>query len=260
MADVTSLSALPRGPHPVGLHSEYAVAGSNEIINIFVPYHDSETVQTFEISANFIPTVHYERVDDRSLVERDICAFITDCAGGAYSSAAVFAAVAKQTTVDSCASIANSVNDYLTQGNYAVAKQVIVGGTVVGIVVNLVSSVPNYFINVKLEATYGSSDTRNDVCGEQDPKTFSSNAASAVYEFCLSIKNELAEQATANFDVLDTVNGLNSPTGGFEGRAKMFISDQAATWGDICRNDYGVDWKHRIRRALGGIIGSGLAA
>jgi hypothetical protein len=95
------------------------------------------------------------------------------------------------------------------------------------------------------------------VCGEQNPATFSSNAASAVYEFCLSIQSEMAAQATANFDTLDTHSGVNSPTGGFEGRAKMFISEQAATWGNICSNDYGVDWKRRIRSIWDGVVGSG---
>jgi hypothetical protein len=116
VADVTSLSARPRGPHPVGLHSQYAVVGSEEIINILVPYHDSDTVQTFMISTNYTPTVHYRRIDDRSLVERDICAYITDCAGNAYSTTTAWAAAAKQLTVKSCNGVANAVNSYLSDG------------------------------------------------------------------------------------------------------------------------------------------------
>ncbi|KAI0203670.1 hypothetical protein F4808DRAFT_27096 [Astrocystis sublimbata] len=249
MAVATSmLSAFPQGPHPVGLYSQYVVEGTGQTIKVMIPYYESDynAVDVVEISGNYTPTAHYVRMDDRTLLERDICAKVTDCAGKAYSSLTTFGTAAKTLTTSTCAGVANSLESYLTSGNYKVSKQVIVGGAVVGLAVGIVGSFPTYYINAKLEALNDKSGKNNDVCGEKDPKTFSSNAASAVYEFCLSIQKEKAEEATANYDTLDTTNGVNTPTGGFEGRAKFFISEQAATWGDICHDDYGIDWKRGI--------------
>ncbi|OAQ59430.1 hypothetical protein VFPPC_10488 [Pochonia chlamydosporia 170] len=243
---------LPDGL-PVGLHAEYVLPGSEERIQLWLPEHDGP-VKTKQLTTAFVPTVHYERrIDHSGLYERDICAYITDCAGRAYSTAAAWGAVAKVATVTTCQGVAGAVSDYLTENNYANTKDIIIKGVVVGIAVNLASVAPGYWINAKLEATNADTNGRNDICGEKDPKTFSGNAASAVYEFCLSIQKEQKEQATANFDTLDTTDGNGNNRGGFQGRAKLFISEQAATWGDICRNDYGIDWKAKMRRTFGGL-------
>ena len=119
MAFVTSmLSKVPQGPHPVGLHSQYIVEESGETIHVMIPYHESDynTVQVFKASGNYTPMVHYERMDDRALLERDVCAMITDCAGTAYSSLATFASAAATFTTSTCAGVANSLENYLTTG------------------------------------------------------------------------------------------------------------------------------------------------
>jgi len=180
-------------------------------------------------------------------LERDICATITDCAGQAATSAKAWAAIKLQTTVANCNGAAAAVNNYLVDNNYGAVRNIFLG-TVIGFAITLSSTPIQYFINAKLEARYGNSNNPNDACGEKVPSVFANNAASAVYEFCISIQNEVQSAATTNFDTLDMTSSSAHGGGGFEGRAKMFISEQAATWGTICKNDYGVDWKIKLRR------------
>ncbi|KAI2634007.1 hypothetical protein GGS21DRAFT_543908 [Xylaria nigripes] len=246
-ANTLALPSDSRGSFPVGRHSRYTVQGTNQVVNIFLPDYDTDIVQTFETSANFTPTVHYQRNADHRLVERDICVFVADCEGNAYQSLQVLATVAKMITADDCSAMASAINDDLLQGDDSLARQIISDGKILNFAINLDTGIhefydeSNYFINLKLQATYGDSDTRNDVCGEQDPGVYSSNAASAVYRFCVSMITDRAENIAANYYVLDTHSGLGSKEGGLEGLAKLFISDQASTMGPTCKN-YGVDW------------------
>ncbi|TGJ79633.1 hypothetical protein E0Z10_g9133 [Xylaria hypoxylon] len=130
----------------------------------------------------------------------------------------------------------------LSWQNYTLTTNVI-AGVAVGFVIYISSAPVIYFINAFLEAIFGNSQSGNDVFGDKGPKILTATAASAVYKLCVSIKNELSEKATAKFDVSGTTNGLGTATGRFEGRAKMFIFEQAATWRRICHDDYGIDWK-----------------
>lgn len=251
VSHVVALTITPRAIPHVGLHSEYLVKGGENRIQLWFPDYEDD-VQTFEISNNFTPSVHYERLD-RALLERDICAKITDCAGNAASSVAAWAGIAAQATVSSCNAAAGAVNDYLTNDNYGAVRNIFLG-VVLGFAINIGSTVPQYFINAKLEARYGNSNNANDACGEKVPSVFANNAANAVYEFCVSIQGEVQAAATTNFDVLDMASSSSNGGGGFEGRAKMFISEQAATWGHICSNDYGVDWKFKLRRWVKSLV------
>ncbi|KAI0538568.1 hypothetical protein GGR58DRAFT_525994 [Xylaria digitata] len=114
--------------------------------------------------------------------------------------------------------------------------KIIIASVVVGFLLSLGSVPFSYFITALLEATYGDSLDRNNACNENGPKISTTNAANSVYRFCVSIKHELYKQDKANLDRLDA-------TGGFEGRAKIFVSEQATTWSDICLRDYGIDLK-----------------
>ncbi|KAI0454126.1 hypothetical protein F5B21DRAFT_504613 [Xylaria acuta] len=136
-ANALVLTPDTRGPLPVGLHSQYTIPGTDEVI-----------------------TVHYQPIEDCKLIECDICPFVPDRAGKAYSSVATFAAAKAQITITSYTGAANAISNYRTEDSGRTA------------------------------------------------------------------------------------------TGGFGGWAKIFISEQAATLGGICYDDYGIDWKARLRRGL----------
>ncbi|KAI0967718.1 hypothetical protein F4678DRAFT_465322 [Xylaria arbuscula] len=241
--NVVSLPSDSNQLHPVEPHSQCAIHGTKDFSDTFAPY-DADVANVCEVGGNDTTWAAFPQSIDHSFAVNNLYAFVTDYTGNTYHFLESFAGAAKSFAIKGCSAVANSVEKYLTQGNYPVSKQVVVGGAVVGLAINIVSSLPNYFINARLETTSDNSDAGNDACGAKGTVTSTSNAVMGVYKLCLTIKNEMAERATANYDVL----------GGFEGRAKMFLFEQAATWGDICSREYGIDWKRKPQKELGEVL------
>ncbi|KAL2065827.1 hypothetical protein VTL71DRAFT_3497 [Oculimacula yallundae] len=195
-----------------------------------------------------------EKTFGKQRSRRDICAKLTNCAGNAISTAAAWYGIAAQATVDNCNGIAGAVNQYLTNDDYGAVRTIFVGA-VIGFAITIVSTPIQYYINAKLEARTGNSNNHNDACGERIPSVFANNAANAIYEFCVSIQHEKHQEATTNFDVLDMTSASANGGGGFGGRAKLFISEQAATWGPTCA-DHGITWRAKLRRWAETWVGS----
>ena len=147
--------------------------------------------------------------------------------------------MAAQVTWTGCGAFGNAVADYFTANNYENAKQVL-NGAIVGLSLAVPLGIEQYFLNAKFDEV--TNNGRNDVCGQADPVTFTGNAASAVYEFCLAIQAEQQDQATTNYDTIDSSTEDSVTPNGQEGLAKFFVAQQAAVWGHVC-DDFGVSWK-----------------
>ena len=72
------------------LHAEYTVDGTDKTIQLLVlgdTARLADSIRKGAISNRFTPTVHFERrVGNRTDIDlqgRDVCAYVTDCIGGA---------------------------------------------------------------------------------------------------------------------------------------------------------------------------------
>jgi hypothetical protein len=173
---------------------------------------------------------------------------ITNCAGQCAESVYAFAKVQVWARVTgNCAAVANAMDTYLSANNYANANTIITG-SVLSLVFNLGLTPVQYYINAGLDYLHGK--TNNDACGESKPATYTGDAASAIYDFCLAIQNEVESEVTTRFDAADTTSGSATSSNGIHGLAKFFISSQKFQWGPVC-SDFGITWKRGAQLVAG---------
>ncbi|XP_077660188.1 uncharacterized protein AFUA_1G17560 [Aspergillus fumigatus Af293] len=202
-----------------GLHSQF-IDELGATYNVFVKdFHGTHKIQYIN-STDFIPTSHFVRFDQHpNLDERNVCRKVADCIGNSTDSAATWLEAKAAPTGQMCGSVATTLWNYLKADDYAVVKNLAwTAGS--GIALNVIGNIPNYYINALLAKQ---------------------NAASSVYEFCLSIQTEKMENTATRFDAMDSRSSSTWPAG-VQGMAKYFISQQAETWAPICAA-YGITWK-----------------
>lgn len=222
-----------------GLHSQF-IDELGATYNVFVKdFHGTHKIQYIN-STDFIPTSHFVRFDQHpNLDERNVCRKVADCIGNSTDSAATWLEAKAAPTGQMCGSVATTLWNYLKADDYAVVKNLAwTAGS--GIALNVIGNIPNYYINALLAKQSASGDP-SDSCGQNADSTYASDAASSVYEFCLSIQTEKMENTATRFDAMDSRSSSTWPAGG-QGMAKYFISQQAETWAPICAA-YGITWK-----------------
>ncbi|KMK54970.1 GPI anchored protein [Aspergillus fumigatus Z5] len=210
-----------------GLHSQF-IDKLGATYNVFVKdFHGTHKIQYIN-STDFIPTSHFVRFDQHpNLDERNVCR------------KSLIALAKAAPTGQMCGSVATTLWNYLKADDYAAVKNLAwTAGS--GIALNVIGNIPNYYINALL-AKQSASGEPSDACGQNNDSTYASDAASSVYEFCLSIQTEKMENTATRFDAMDSRSSSTWPAG-VQGMAKYFISQQAETWAPICAA-YGITWK-----------------
>lgn len=237
-----------------GVHSEYVDIESGRKIQFLVEGFNG-TSSTVMVTSNFTQTTSFRKIlpgtESSAIENRDVCEYITSCAGKAAESAKAFAAAATVLTTSVCAQIANGMNNYLSANNYANANTII-QGTVISVLVNIGTTPITYYLNAALDRY--SAGSKSDACGQTQAPTYSGDAASAIYQFCLAIQAEVGSQSsvTTRFDASDVPSSTStsaSPNGGQQGLAKFFISSQAFAFAPVC-SDWGIVWKREEEERL----------
>lgn len=126
----------------------------------------------------------------------------------------------------------------------------IIGGTVVSVAFTPANGITGYYINVMLNHIRG---TGNDACGETQPPTYAGNAASAMYTFCLALKDKNMAEVATRFNANDAANADSTTGVGVEGLAKFFIDTQEFTTTEVCR-DYGITWRRDMDAGKVGLV------
>ena len=175
-----------------------------------------------------------------------MCAHVATCVGTAFDKAVTAGDAAIRVTSQGCGALATAANNFLTLDNYSASRQAL-AGALINFAINVISNVPNYYMNLRLSAQVTGGKGTNNVCGQSNTVTYASNASTAMYEFCLAIQNELKGSGnyntiTSNYSSMDSTSAANPQPDGKEGLAKFFISGQAGVWGPVC-NDWGINWK-----------------
>ncbi|MCJ1414953.1 hypothetical protein MMC32_001283 [Xylographa parallela] len=198
-------------------------------------------------SSSYTPRITYQPVTNSTFSEDivvDACLAIADCVGSAYESGAAQVAAARVASATWCNSVAGSVNDFLTNNNYAETYPILTG-QMISFVVQIASTVPIYYINAKLDLLTGKDNPTSDACGETQPKAYAGNAADAIFEFCLAIQSVEQEKMAKRFLMADVTDGSAESASGKMGIAQFFISSTEEFFGPTC-SDFGVTWKRSL--------------
>lgn len=170
-----------------------------------------------------------------------VCASLATCVRQAAESSRAAAVYIAGATPTFCNNIATGIYIYFTDNNYANLNS-IVQGYIVGITVNMVSSEIDA---VRQNSAHGKRpNPATDKCGNDEREVLASDYASAIYQFCISIR-----EARNDFQATRFYNGdYNDQTGQFTGElgaTKAFIAAQAHNFGPVCRI-HGVEWKREL--------------
>ncbi|MCJ1384915.1 hypothetical protein MMC17_008033 [Xylographa soralifera] len=220
---------------------------TGEVIKLYQAGSTGTTQYSSVNSSSYAPRISYKPVTNSTFSDdtiTDVCLAIADCAGSAYESSAAQYAAAKVASATWCSSVAGSVNDFLSNNDYAETYPILTG-QVISFVVQIASTVPIYFINARLDLWTGKAGSTSDACGETEPSTYAGNAADAIFQFCLAIQSVEAESMTRRFMKADVTSGSAESATGKTGIAQFFISSQKDEWGPTCA-DFGITWKRTL--------------
>ncbi|OBT79566.1 hypothetical protein VF21_01273 [Pseudogymnoascus sp. 05NY08] len=146
-----------------------------------------------------------------------------------------------------CNFAAVSVSDYFTANNYAHATAVL-DGALATLAILVPVGIANYYLNARFASIQGTS--TQDACGEKSPPVIAERAASAMYEFCLSIQNVEIEKAATRYGVSDSSDsdGQWGSADGTHGLSKFNIGSVEFSVLEVC-HDFGIDWKRDLAAA-----------
>jgi hypothetical protein len=230
-----------------GLHSEVHNPETGGTIQILA---EGYTGEVFQVLANttFTPSRTFKKLSELDVVEeRDVCQMITNCYGQCADTLTTFKNAQIWATIGgNCASLANSLNNYLSANNYANANSII-QGALLNIVFNIATTPVTWKMNAALDLFFNGGN--QDACGETQAPAYTGDAASAIYQFCLAIQSEVETAVTTRFDAADSASASATSSLGSNGLAKFFVAQQAGIFAPIC-NDYGITWRKRASQAL----------
>lgn len=205
-------------------------------------------------ASSYTPRVTYKQATDSAFSDNsafsddsigDVCLTVADCVGSVYESSSAHIAAVAAATTGFCGGVATSLNDFLSNNDYAETHPII-AGQVLAFVVGLGAAVPIYFINARLDIATG---TKSDACGETEPKTYAGNAVDAIFQFCLAIKSVEEEKIAKRYLKADVTSGSATSSTGNMGIAQFFISSKKEDFGPTCA-DFGVTWKRSLGNAV----------
>ncbi|MCJ1434426.1 hypothetical protein MMC27_003794 [Xylographa pallens] len=243
----TVIPTIPAGyPGSVPIYESTDVV-TGKIIQLYQKGSTGTTQYSSVNSSSYTPRITYKPVTNSTFSDDiviDVCLAIADCAGSAYESSAAQIAAVKVASATWCNSVAGSVNDFLTNNNYAETYPILTG-QILSFVVQIASTVPIYYINAKLDLLTGKDNPTSDACGETQPKAYAGNAADAIFEFCLAIQSVEQEKMAKRFLMADVSSGGAESASGKIGIAQFFISSTEEFFGPTC-SDFGITWKRSL--------------
>ncbi|MCJ1285267.1 hypothetical protein MMC26_004607 [Xylographa opegraphella] len=220
---------------------------TGEVIRLYRKGSSGTTRYSSLNSSSYTPSITYKSVTNSTFSDdtvNGVCLAIADCFGTAYDSSRAQIAAAAVASTTWCNSVAGSVNDYLSNKNYAETYPILTG-QMISFVIAMGSTVPIYYINAKLDLLTGKANPTSDACGETQPRAYAGNAADAIYEFCLAIQSVEQEKMSKRFLMADVTSGSATSGAGKMGIAQFFISPTEEFFGPTCA-DFGITWKRSL--------------
>ncbi|CEL02181.1 hypothetical protein ASPCAL03353 [Aspergillus calidoustus] len=159
---------------------------------------------------------------------RDFCKKVTMCLQKAAESTKTGAVFIAKVTKRRCSSISGSIKNYFTANNYANLNTVL-QGTVVGLVVNIVSApITNVFLNSD-HSLQGQK--KSDACDLHDKRFLADDFVSAVGEFCVAIQKAQSTKTETHFIAGDVADSGSHTEKGERAMTKAFVAAQAGNFG-----------------------------
>lgn len=137
-----------------GVHTEFTLPDNGHAIQMHVEGYTGP-VRFMDFSDTpFVPSQHFmlpwERNLTSTLEKRNVCQYLADCLADGVTDVAVWTIEKTALGAAFCTSIANSMNDYLTNNNYANANAILLGSAIT-LFWTLGLTLVQYFMNAKLD-------------------------------------------------------------------------------------------------------------
>lgn len=137
-----------------GVHTEFTLPDTGHAIQMHVegytgPVHFMDSSDT-----PFVPSQHFKLPWERNLTstleKRNVCEYIANCVTDGVVDVAVWTIEKTALGTAFCINIANSMNNYLTNNNYANAHAILLG-SVITVFWTLGLTPVQYYMNAKLD-------------------------------------------------------------------------------------------------------------
>jgi hypothetical protein len=137
-----------------GVHTEFTLPDTGHAIQMHVEGYTGPVNFMDFSDTPFVPSQHFmlpwERNLTSTLEKRNVCQYLADCITDGVADAAVWTIEKTALGTAFCINIANSMNNYLTDNNYA-NTNAILQGTGVTVFWGLALIPVTYYLNAKLD-------------------------------------------------------------------------------------------------------------